>query len=111
MECIFTLFGFKLLYPDKFFMSRGKTCSKKNEFVFIIFIYKTGNHESATMNQMYGFNGEVKAKYTAQMADLFTEVYNWLPLAHCLNNRVLVMHGGLFSRDDVTLDEIRKINR
>lgn len=63
------------------------------------------------MNQMYGFNGEVKAKYTAQMADLFTEVYNWLPLAHCLNNRVLVMHGGLFSRDDVTLDEIRKINR
>lgn len=63
------------------------------------------------MNQMYGFNGEVKAKYTAQMADLFTEVYNWLPLAHCLNNRVLVMHGGLFSRDDVTLEEIRKINR
>lgn len=49
-----------------------------------------GNHESATMNQMYGFDGEVKSKYTAQMADLFTEVYNWLPLAHCLNSRVLV---------------------
>lgn len=42
------------------------------------------------MNQMYGFDGEVKSKYTAQMAELFTEVYNWLPLAHCLNNRVLV---------------------
>ena len=49
-----------------------------------------GNHESATMNQMYGFDGEVKAKYSAQMAELFTEVYNWLPLAHCLNNRILV---------------------
>ena len=49
-----------------------------------------GNHESATMNHMYGFEGEVKAKYTAQMAELFTEVYNWLPLAHCLNGRVLV---------------------
>lgn len=49
-----------------------------------------GNHESATMNQMYGFDGEVKAKYSTQMAELFTEVYNWLPLAHCLNNRVLV---------------------
>lgn len=49
-----------------------------------------GNHESVTMNQMYGFQGEVKAKYTAQMAELFTEVYNWLPLAHCLSNRVLV---------------------
>nr|AHF45878.1 protein phosphatase 5 [Epicauta chinensis] len=92
VECIFTLFGFKLLYPNHFYMSRG-------------------NHESATMNQMYGFDGEVKAKYTAQMAELFTEVYNWLPLAHCLNKRVLVMHGGLFSRDDVTLEEISKIER
>ncbi|XP_020284073.1 serine/threonine-protein phosphatase 5 [Pseudomyrmex gracilis] len=92
VECIFTLFGFKLLYPNHFFMSRG-------------------NHESATMNQMYGFDGEVKAKYSAQMAELFTEVYNWLPLAHCLNNKVLVMHGGLFSRDDVTLQEIREIDR
>lgn len=50
------------------------------------------------MNQMYGFDGEVKAKYTAQMAELFTEVYNWLPLAHCLNNRVLVSFKILFSR-------------
>ncbi|CAG5106854.1 Similar to PPP5C: Serine/threonine-protein phosphatase 5 (Homo sapiens) [Cotesia congregata] len=92
VECIFTLFGFKLLYPNHFFMSRG-------------------NHESAIMNHMYGFDGEVKAKYTNQMAALFTEVYNWLPLAHCLNKRVLVMHGGLFSRDDVTLQEIRETDR
>ncbi|XP_034941265.1 serine/threonine-protein phosphatase 5 [Chelonus insularis] len=92
VECIFTLFGFKLLYPNHFFMSRG-------------------NHESIIMNHMYGFDGEVKTKYSAQMAELFDEVYNWLPLAHCLNGRVLVMHGGLFSRDDVTLKEIREINR
>ncbi|KAK2712350.1 hypothetical protein QYM36_011140 [Artemia franciscana] len=92
VECIFVLFGFKLLYPDHFFMARG-------------------NHESKTMNQMYGFEGEVKAKYNAQMAELFTEVYNWLPLCHCLNGRVLVMHGGLFSKDGVKLDDIRKIDR
>nr|BAN20786.1 protein phosphatase-5 [Riptortus pedestris] len=92
VECIFTLFSFKLLYPEKFFMSRG-------------------NHESHTMNQMYGFEGEVRSKYTAQMADLFTEVYNWLPLAHCLNKRVLVMHGGLFAKDGVKLDDIRSIDR
>ncbi|XP_065216869.1 serine/threonine-protein phosphatase 5 [Planococcus citri] len=92
VECIFTLLGFKLLYPNHFFMSRG-------------------NHESETMNQMYGFKDEVKSKYTAQMADLFTEVYNWLPLAHCINKKVLVMHGGLFSRDGVTLDEIRGTDR
>jgi len=92
VECILTLFGFKLLYPDSFFMARG-------------------NHESQTMNQMYGFEGEVKSKYSMQMAGLFTEVYNWLPLAHCLNQRVLVMHGGLFSRDDISLDDIRQTDR
>lgn len=27
VECIFTLFGFKLLYPEHFFMSRGKSRS------------------------------------------------------------------------------------
>lgn len=56
------------------------------------------------------FNGEVKVKYTSLMAELFTEVYNWLPLAHCLNKRLLIMHGGLFSQGDVTSDDIRKID-
>lgn len=92
VECILTLFGFKVLYPDHFFMSRG-------------------NHESQTMNQMYGFHGEVKSKYSQTMYDLFSETFNLLPLAHCLNNRVLVMHGGLFSSPSITLDQIRKENR
>jgi serine/threonine-protein phosphatase 5 len=92
VECILTLFGFKLLYPQHFFMSRG-------------------NHESQTMNQMYGFEGEVKAKFSSQMYDLFAEVFNLLPLAHCLNKRVLVMHGGLFSKDNVTLEDIRNTDR
>lgn len=34
---------------------------RKNN-VSLWFIY-TGNHESTTMNQMYGFEGEVKEKY------------------------------------------------
>ncbi|XP_071962945.1 serine/threonine-protein phosphatase 5-like [Antedon mediterranea] len=92
VEVILTLFGFKLLYPNHFFMARG-------------------NHESETMNQMYGFFGEVKSKYNAQMAELFTEVYNWLPLCHCINSKVLVMHGGLFSNDEVTLEDIKKVDR
>ena len=49
-----------------------------------------GNHESVTMNKMYGFDGEVRAKYSAQMCDLFTEVYNRLPLAHCISSKILV---------------------
>lgn len=92
VETIFTLFGFKLLYPRSFFMSRG-------------------NHESQVMNQMYGFEGEVKAKYSAQMADLFTEIYNHLPLCHLINKQILVMHGGLFKEDGVKVDELRSIDR
>ena len=92
VECIFTLFGFKLLYPKHFFMARG-------------------NHESQTMNQMYGFEGEVKAKFTDQMYNLFAEVFNLLPLSHCINKRVLVMHGGIFSDDKVMLDDIRQTDR
>eukprot|EP00911_Craspedida_sp_UC1_P000599 UC1_evm1s457 len=60
---------------------------------------------------MYGFEGEVRAKYSAGIGDLFTSVYNWLPLGHVIHNKVMVVHGGLFSRDDVTLDELRKIKR
>ncbi|EDQ85142.1 uncharacterized protein MONBRDRAFT_38966 [Monosiga brevicollis MX1] len=70
-----------------------------------------GNHESERMNEMYGFTGEVKAKYTSQVMDLFTEVYNSLPLGHVIEDKILVVHGGLFSRDGVTLDELRKIDR
>jgi len=92
VECIFTLFGYKLLYPNHFYLSRG-------------------NHESINMNQMYGFSGEVTAKYSSTMADMFTQVFNWLPLSHCINQKILVMHGGLFSNDDVTLDDIRKLER
>jgi len=92
VEVILTLFGFKLLYPNHMFLSRG-------------------NHETVNMNQMYGFEGEVKEKYTPKMVDLFTEVYNLLPLSHLINSKILTMHGGLFSKDDITLDDIRKTER
>ena len=45
------------------------------------------------------------------MAELFRETFCFLPLAHCLNRRVLVLHGGLFSRDGVTLDDIARTDR
>uniref|UniRef100_A0A1I7ZIE5 protein-serine/threonine phosphatase n=1 Tax=Steinernema glaseri TaxID=37863 RepID=A0A1I7ZIE5_9BILA len=92
VETIFTLFGFKLLYPRHFYMSRG-------------------NHESDVMNKMYGFEGEVKSKYNAQMAELFTELFNYLPLCHVINRKILVCHGGLFKNDGVTLDQIRATSR
>jgi serine/threonine-protein phosphatase 5 len=91
-EVIVTFFALKLLYPNHMHLTRG-------------------NHESATMNQIYGFQGEVVAKCDTMAYNLFTECFNYLPLAMCLNRKVLVVHGGLFSEDGVTLDQIRRIDR
>lgn len=93
LECATLLFCLKLLYPEHFFISRG-------------------NHESSKMNKIYGFEREVIEKYNDnQLYDCFFEVFNCLPLGHVINGAILVVHGGLFSKDGVTLDEIRKTNR
>ncbi|KAI6241311.1 Protein-serine/threonine phosphatase [Aphelenchoides fujianensis] len=55
--------------------------------------------------------GEIKAKYNSKMADFFSEIFCHLPLCHVINEKIFVCHGGLFARDGVTLDEIRKVNR
>ena len=34
-----------------------------------------------------------------------------MPLAACIESRVIVLHGGLFTEDGVTLDDIRAIDR
>jgi diadenosine tetraphosphatase ApaH/serine/threonine PP2A family protein phosphatase len=54
---------------------------------------------------------QVKHKFNGLMLDVFREVFNWLPLAFVLNRKVLVLHGGLFSKDGVTLDDLRKVER
>ena len=92
VEVILTLFAYKALYPDALFLARG-------------------NHESAGMNKVYGFDGEVRAKFSPLLADLFRETFCALPLAHVLGGRVLVVHGGLFSRDGVTLADLRGVDR
>lgn len=53
----------------------------------------------------------MKHKYSATMFEVFRETFCWLPLAFVLNRKVFVTHGGLFSRDGVTLDELRAIDR
>jgi serine/threonine-protein phosphatase 5 len=57
------------------------------------------------------FEGEVLAKYDKDVNEIFSEVFNALPLAYVLNNKVMVCHGGLFSQDGVTLADIKKVDR
>jgi serine/threonine-protein phosphatase 5 len=63
------------------------------------------------MNRIYGFEGEVRAKYDDKIFELFLEVFGHLPLAANVGGKVFVTHGGLSTKENVTLDDIRKIKR
>lgn len=94
VECVLTLLTAKLIYPNNVHLARG-------------------NHETQHMNKMYGFHGEVMSKYgkDEKLYSLFCECFCQLPLAHVINEKIFVVHGGLFSRDGVTLQEIEEIDR
>jgi serine/threonine-protein phosphatase 5 len=91
-EIALLLYSYKWLYPKSFFLNRG-------------------NHETDDMNRMYGFEGECRAKYNERVFKLFSESFSALPLATLVGSKFLVLHGGLFSNDDITLDDIRKLDR
>ncbi|KAI0381854.1 Metallo-dependent phosphatase-like protein [Hypomontagnella monticulosa] len=91
-EIALLLYAFKWLRPNGFFLNRG-------------------NHETDDMNKVYGFEGECKAKYNERVFKLFSESFSALPLATLIGSKYLVLHGGLFSDDNVTLDDIRKVDR
>jgi len=92
VEVILSLFAWKILYPNHFHLLRG-------------------NHESVNMNKLYGFEGEVNHKYDTTTMGLFSETFQHLPLVAILNQKVMVCHGGLFSQDNVSLDDIKRIDR
>lgn len=45
------------------------------------------------------------------MYDLFCGIFNYLPLAHVINRKVLVMHGGLPTDPKCRVDDLRDIQR
>ncbi len=92
LEVIVTLLGFKAACPESVYLLRG-------------------NHESKNMNQMYGFEGEVKHKYDASCMTMFQELFCWLPLCATIGGKVFVVHGGLSSHEGVLLKDIQKFNR
>jgi hypothetical protein len=65
-----------ILYPETFFLLRG-------------------NHESASINRIYGFYDECKRQYTLWLWKTFTVVFNYLPIAALIDNKIFCMHGGL----------------
>eukprot|EP00656_Telonema_subtile_P006326 TRINITY_DN12908_c0_g1_i1.p1 TRINITY_DN12908_c0_g1~~TRINITY_DN12908_c0_g1_i1.p1 ORF type:complete len:880 (+),score=222.35 TRINITY_DN12908_c0_g1_i1:84-2723(+) len=93
-EIVILLLAIKLVMPQALHMNRG-------------------NHEDRAMNESerYGgdctnFRTEVLDKYDNSMFHVFLRVFNALPLVHVINDKVMVVHGGLPREPEVLLEQV-----
>jgi serine/threonine-protein phosphatase PP1 catalytic subunit len=91
LETICLLLAYKVKYPENFFLLRG-------------------NHESASINRIYGFYDECKRRYSIKLWKTFTDTFNCMPVAAVVDEKVFCMHGGL-SPDLHSMEQIRQILR
>ncbi|KAG0370527.1 hypothetical protein BGZ54_005910 [Gamsiella multidivaricata] len=91
LETILLLFCYKIKYPENFFLLRG-------------------NHECANVTRVYGFYDECKRRASIKMWKAFVDVFNCLPLAAIVANKIFCVHGGL-SPNLSSMDDIRALRR
>nr|XP_012599777.1 serine/threonine-protein phosphatase with EF-hands 2 isoform X1 [Microcebus murinus] len=87
VEILMVLFAFMLVYPKEFHLNRG-------------------NHEDHMVNLRYGFTKEVMNKYKIhgkKILRTLQDVFRWLPLATLVDEKVLILHGGVSDTTDLEL--------
>ncbi|XP_006898540.1 PREDICTED: serine/threonine-protein phosphatase with EF-hands 2 [Elephantulus edwardii] len=93
IEILMVLFAFMLVYPKEFHLNRG-------------------NHEDHMVNLRYGFTKEVMSKYQihgTKILKTLQDVFSWLPLATLIDEKVLILHGGVSDKTDLEL--LAKLDR
>ncbi len=91
LETICLLLAYKIKYPENFFLLRG-------------------NHECASINRIYGFYDECKRRFNIKMWKKFQDVFNVLPFAAVVDEKIFCIHAGL-SPDLNTPEQIKRIMR
>jgi serine/threonine-protein phosphatase PP1 catalytic subunit len=91
LEVICLLMAYKCKYPDNFFILRG-------------------NHECASINRVYGFFDECRRRYSIRLWKVFQDVFNCMPFAALIENKIFCIHGGI-SPDIKNWDQLRGIQR
>ena len=69
-----------------------------------------GNHETPSVNKIYGFYNECAMKYGVGLWWDFQACFNRIPMAGLVSKRILCVHGGV-SPEVTSLDVIRNIVR
>ena len=75
-ETICLLLALKIRFPNHLYMTRG-------------------NHECEAITRTYGFFDECKRRHGLQVWKQFMSLFNYLPAAAIIDERILCMHGGL----------------
>lgn len=92
LEVLFLLFALKVKYPDSIILLRG-------------------HHEDENVNKKLGlFEDCEKQKFDPLLFSKLNAIFDILPLACLIDNKILCMHGGIGSRVN-SLNEIAKIQR
>uniref|UniRef100_A0AAQ6IF96 Serine/threonine-protein phosphatase with EF-hands n=2 Tax=Anabas testudineus TaxID=64144 RepID=A0AAQ6IF96_ANATE len=87
IEILLILFSFLLVYPNDVYLNRG-------------------NHEDHIVNLRYGFTKEVLGKYKMhgkRILKLLQKIFSWLPLVTVIDQKVLVLHGGISDTTDLSV--------
>jgi serine/threonine-protein phosphatase PP1 catalytic subunit len=91
LEVMCLILAYKIKYPENFFPLRG-------------------NHECASINRIYGFYDECKRRYSIKLWKIFAELFNCMPVAALIDEKIFCIHGGL-SPDLNSMEQIRRIMR
>ena len=91
IECICLLLCYKIKFDENFFILRG-------------------NHECGSINRIYGFFDECKRRYNVKLWKSFVDLFNCLPIAASIDDKIFIVHGGL-SPELKTVEQIQKIMR
>ncbi|EFO63169.1 Serine/threonine protein phosphatase 5 [Giardia lamblia P15] len=78
-----------------------------------------GNHETESVNSNYSLPAEIEKKYGKALGEeeckilltMMNKAFQALPLCAVINDRYLVVHGGISAWPDFTLQDIAKLNR
>ncbi|XP_024909174.1 serine/threonine-protein phosphatase with EF-hands 2 [Cynoglossus semilaevis] len=93
IEILLILFAFLIVYPHDVYLNRG-------------------NHEDHMVNLRYGFTKEVLTKYKLhgkRILKLLQKIFSYLPLATVIDQKVLILHGGI--SDTTDLGVIARVDR
>lgn len=74
------------------------------------FFLLRGNHECGSINRIYGFFDECKRRYNVKLWKNFVDLFNCLPIAASIDDKIFIVHGGL-SPELKLIENLNKIMR